>query len=87
MKAREDQKALEERIIENKKDYQKALNDMAASPSGALVLRTLIKACGVFTPKKGIDGVTLIETNTLRNLYLEFIRPYLEPQNKIDLER
>ena len=67
---RDERKRLEELVIENQKDYQKALNDMAASPSGSLVLKTLIKACGVFDPKNGVDGVALIENNAKRNLYL-----------------
>lgn len=71
---------------EQEADYAKALNDMAASPSGRLVLRTLIRACGVFTPKEGVDGVSLIENNARRNLYLRYIRPYLEPVNKQELE-
>ena len=86
MMARAERERQEALIIENQKEYAKALNDMAASQSGKLVLQTLIKACGVFTAKDGVDGVSLIENNARRNLYLRYIRPYLEPTNKQELE-
>lgn len=86
LKAAEERKKLEDTIIENQEDYALALNGLAVTPNGKHFLKTLIKACHVFTPKSGLDGVALIETNTKRNLYLEFIRPYLEPAIRKDLE-
>lgn len=83
---RKEEDRLRDLAIENEAEYKKALNGMAASPNGKLVLKTLIKACGVFDPKEGTDGVALIENNAKRNLYLRFIRPYLEPQMKQELE-
>lgn len=78
--------AQEQNILENKEAYAKALNVMAQTKNGELVLKTLIKALEVFSPKSGRDGVALIEVNTKRNFYLEFIRPYLEPHNRHNLE-
>ena len=81
--AREKQEAV---IIENIKEYKKALNDMAASPSGELVLKTLIKVCGAYAPNGNLDAVSLIRANAKSDIYLEFIRPFLEPELKQKIE-
>lgn len=73
-------------VIENAKEYAKALNGVACTPNGKLVLRTLIKAGGVFTPSSPVDVSTLIRNNERRNVYLQFIRPYLDPDVKQALE-
>lgn len=83
---REKQKAAEAIMIENMEEFAKALNDVAGSPSGKLFLRTLIKACGVFIPDLEKDGVTLVENKAKRNLYLQLVRPFLEPKLKQELE-
>lgn len=75
-----------EKLVENMEAYAKSLNAMAMSPNGEIVLKTLIKALEVFTVKSGRDGVALIEVNTKRNFYFEFIRPYLEPSIRQRLE-
>ena len=67
-------------------EYAKELNGVAASPNGKFFLKRLIKGIGVFTPQKGKDGVALIENNAQRNIYLELIRPHLEPQIRMELE-
>lgn len=68
-------------------EYKKALNTMAASEHGQLVFKTIIKACGVFTPDRGTDVAALIRQSERRNVYLECIRPLLEPTIKQELER
>lgn len=86
LEARHEREELQKKIIQNEQDYAKALNDLGQSRNGKLVLKTLIRACGVFTPKEGVDGVSLIETNAYRNLYLKFIRNYLDPEVRKELE-
>ena len=68
-------------------EYKKALNTMAASEHGQLVFKTLIKACGVFSADKGTDVAALIRQSERRNVYLECIRPLLEPTIRQELER
>lgn len=82
-KKRAEQEAI---VIENEKEYAKALNGVACTPNGKLVLRTLIKAGGVFSVSSPVDMVTLIRNNERRNVYLQFIRPYLDPDVKQFLE-
>lgn len=72
--------------LENVEDYRMAVNGMAATPNGELFFKTLIKACGVFDPKHSTDALALIEDNAKRNVYLEFIRPFLEPEIRKELE-
>lgn len=85
--SRKERERKEAVAIENALEYQTALNGVAASPNGKLVFKTLIKACGVFDPdKEGSDGVALIRQSERRNFYLKFIRPYLEPQQRQELE-
>lgn len=83
---RENNAAQNEIVKENMVIYAKALNAVAATPNGEAVLKTMVKALEVFTAKSGRDGVALIEVNTKRNFYFEFIRPYLEPQLRQKIE-
>ena len=75
-----------ELIIERQEEYKKALNSMAASEHGELVIKTLIKACGVFTADQGNDAASLIRQGERRNIYLQCIRPFLTPElrNKVE---
>ena len=86
LKEREKREHLEALGVENEQEYKKALNSMGKSRNGALVLRTLIKVCGVFEPDDGFDAAALIRKGERRNVYLKFIRPYLEPSIKQELE-
>lgn len=74
-------------IIENQEEYKKALNGMASTPNGDLVLKTLIKAMRVFDPVTAQNNVALIECNAQKNLYLTYIRPYLTPELKQEIEK
>lgn len=85
-KARAERVQAEENAIENLEQFKMALNDVASTPNGAHVLKTLIKACGVFTPDTSMDAASLMENKARRNLYLQLIRPNLEPKLKQELE-
>lgn len=84
---REQAKVLGNVASEQVEEYKKALNSMASSEHGALVFKTLINACGVFAPDKGTDVASLIRQSERRNVYLECIRPLLEPSIRQELER
>lgn len=71
---------------ERQDEYKKALNGVASTPNGEILLKTLIKASGIHTPDKGSDVSTLIRMGERRNFYLTFIRPYLEPKLRKELE-
>ena len=86
LSSREDRERQEAIIIENALEFQKALNGVASTPNGELVLKTLIKASGVFSSKGKLDGVALIRASDKSDFYLDFIRPYLEPNIRKELE-
>lgn len=71
---------------ERREEYKKALNGVAATPNGELVLKTLIKAFGVFAVKPNRDGMALVADKALRDFYLTFIRPYLDEDLRRELE-
>lgn len=73
-------------IKEQEKEYKKALNSMADTEYGKLVFKILIGASGVFEPVNTGDAKSLLRAND-RNVYLKFIRPYLEPELRKELER
>ena len=81
------QRALDkEKFLENAKEYAKALNGQAATPNGLLVLRTWVKALGVFKSKSGLEGIPLVKAQANSDFYLEFIRPFLEPEIRQKVE-
>lgn len=86
-KNREQAKILGDIAAGQVEEYKNALNTIAASEHGKLVFQILIKACGVFTPDRGTDVAALIRQSERRNVYLELIRPLLEPSIRQELER
>lgn len=82
---RDKQSEQEEIIKERQEEYKKAINSVAATPNGKLVFDILIKASGVYEPVNTADARSLLRAND-RNFYLKFIRPYLEPQLRKELE-
>jgi len=84
--SREDRERAEAVVIENIKEYKRSLNDVAATPSGELFLKTLIKVFGIHNPKGNLDAVSLIRANAKSDIYLEFIRPHLEIELRQKIE-
>lgn len=80
---REDRVGLSEEQYE---DYKKALNGVASTPNGQFVLKTFIKAMGVFTVKPTREGVALVGDKALRDFYLTMIRPHLDTTLRQELE-
>lgn len=81
-----DRKAAQEKAIENLKDYVLALNGVASTPNGQYLLKTFIKALGVFVVRPGNDGAALIGDKALRDFYLVMIRPHLDPSLRQTIE-
>jgi len=71
---------------ERAEEYRKAINGVAATPNGELVLKTFIKALGVFAVKPNRDGMALVSDKALRDFYLTFIRPYLDEDLRRNIE-
>lgn len=67
-------------------EYKKALNIMADTPAGKLVLQTWIKAMGVFDVKPTRDGLALVKDKALRDFYLTMIRLPMDKELRQNLE-
>lgn len=85
LEQREQREKQEGVIEERKEEYKKALNGVASTPNGKLVLELLVKASGVHEPVDTTNARSLLRAND-RNFYLKFIRPFLEPKLRKDLE-
>lgn len=83
LRTREDRDDVNKIIKEQEKEYRKALNSIADTEYGKFVFQILIKTAGVFDP---IDPKDLLRAND-RNMYLKFIRPFLEPELRKELEK
>ena len=95
-----DAKSIVEKMIEDKvqskqtqainkeklDDYIKALNGVASTPNGQLVLQTLIESTGIFRVDSSHNASKLVEDNGMRKVYLQLIRPYLEPELRKQVE-
>lgn len=76
----------DEIIKERLEQYTKALNAIAATPNGKEFFSIFIKICGVFSPEDSNDPTVLLRNGERKNMYLNYIRPYLELEIKKDLE-
>lgn len=80
---REKAKALiDEEVVE----YKRALNRLFSSRDGRFFLKKLIRYCGIYSFDKTLNPAKLIENDGKRKVYLEMIRPYLEPDVIAKLE-
>lgn len=86
LEGREDAKLQNDVTLENMQEFKRALNDVCNTPNGQLVFRTLIRAIEAFAPKSGRDAVALVESNAKKNVYFQFVRPFLEPETRHKLE-
>jgi len=86
LEQREAQQHSQEIAAEKLEQYKKALNGMAVTPNGELVLKTLITAFGVFSIAQPQNPASSYELEVLKRGYLKFIRPHLEPAIRAKLE-
>lgn len=86
--AKKERDTLEALGVQKLEDYKKALNNLAGSEHGSLVLRSLMNAMEVFKPID-TEGIQLVRQTERRNIYLKHIRPYLtkEMRSKLENER
>lgn len=84
--ARDDRKKSEEVAIERVEEYKAALNKIANTPDGYLVLRAIMRYCGIFAVKPTRDGMGLVSDKALHDFYIMMIRSHLNQQNRQTLE-
>lgn len=81
-KEREDRQKTQ---ILNEAEYAMALNAFAASDNGKIILKPMLRYMGWAKPPSK-NGVDMVELNGMRRLYVELIRPYLEPTIRAEIE-
>mgnify|MGYP003639353561 CR=1 FL=1 len=73
-------------LEEHQKQYKKYLSRYAASEEGKFVIGVLIKASGALSADDSNDAAALIRNSERKNFYFNFIRPYIEPEIRKELE-
>lgn len=77
----------QEALIEKISDWKAALNRIASSPDGQLLLANMFKFAGFFTPASNAgNGVALVEMEGRRKFYSLYVRPYLDPKVRKEIE-
>jgi len=83
---RDERKKAEEHAVADVEAYKAALNKICAMPDGHLVIRSIMRYCGVFAVKPTRDGMALVADKALRDFYLGMIRMHLTPENRHNVE-
>ena len=83
--AREKKKQIED-IIEDKEEWEGAVNRIFSSPDGKLLGKYLIMGAKIFSVDTPKDNVSMIEDIGKRKIYLKLIRQYLKPAIRSELE-
>lgn len=74
------------RAVALTEEYKSALNDMAHSPAGFMVLRQLVVYTEAMHVPKTLDAARILAHNAKRDVYFTAIRPYLTPDLRAKLE-
>lgn len=69
----------EVRLKEEAEQYKAALNHVASTENGQIVLKAILAYCGIFSDEK-LNAQDLLEAQGKRSVYLKAIRPYLDRQ-------
>ena len=67
--------------------WKAAVNTIAETPEGELVLSKMVKFMMLYKDLRGINPQTMSEINGSRVFYLNYIRPYLELTNIQKVEK
>lgn len=76
---------LEEQLKKETELYKVALNRVANTEDGIIVLKAILAYCGIFKDQK-LNAQDLLEEKGKRSVYLASIRPYLKRQARILIE-
>ncbi len=77
----------EEKLIEQVEDWKLCINRVAATADGQQLLRNMFKFAGYFSPEANAgNGVKLVEMEGRRKFYSLYVRPYLEPKLRKEIE-
>jgi len=75
-----------EKNEELKEDYIRALNGVASTPNGKHFLKTLVNYLNLHEFKGSLEPRDMFLERGKKQVYLELIRPYLEPEVRKEIE-
>ena len=75
-----------QRILEEKQQYTKSLNNIFASDDGKFVLKHLLVLMGIFSEDESLPDGRLAVQKGRRQVYLKGIRPFLEKTLRMEIE-
>ena len=72
--------------IEEIKEWKLCVNSVASTDNGRMLLRSMIQYSGLMSPPE-VNNPNKMVTNTIKgSFYLTWIRPYLEPEVRREIE-
>lgn len=81
-----DQAANEERVLEDKEEWVRCVRTLAASVHGKLFLKVMCRHSQAFAPPTPENATKVVLNAARQEFYFKFVRPYLEPTQRGDLE-
>lgn len=85
-KRQEEREKQQEVIVENIEEYKLSLNRIFAMNEGKILAKYMLRFSGVFADDNQLNPAKLIEDKGKRAYYLKMIRPFLDPQLRMELE-
>ena len=73
--------------IKELEQWKAALDGMARTPDGQLFLRSMIQFSGLFDPPSMRDTIKMVEDKMSAAFYLEWVRPFLKPALRMEIEK
>lgn len=82
-KSKEHEKLLREEQVE---EWRKAVNRLAVTDDGKLLIKHVLHATKMFTVDTARDPAAILQNNAKRSLYLQLFREYLTPEVRTQVE-
>lgn len=79
-------KDVDEKVIENEKEYKAALNAVAKTRNGRLVLKYVLRYSKIYSVSTTSDVLKLADERTRKNFWLEMFGRYLDKTNRMEIE-
>lgn len=72
--------------IEELASWKETLNRIAATPDGQLLLKSMVQFSGLMSPRSISHTMLMVEDKLKAAFYLTWVRPFLAPQLRKDIE-
>lgn len=86
LQQQEEQQKQKEVVIENEREYRVAINRIFKKNEGKLLAKYMFKFSRMLQPYTKLNPAEMAETAILQAFYLKMIRPYLEPEIRMEIE-